>query len=154
MHGLFEELQNIFKNYYHMQMCFLLLLSIYQISHHLYIIHHSKGGTQKSYSTDLIHYGLSAFNHLLILKVWNFEEDWQCKLRQCVTFCIQKKKLLEYSGKSKAVVNRIVVSNARILQSFEAEQTLSCMEHRYRYPIYENFRSGSIPAETVSELVC
>lgn len=30
---------------------------------------------QKSYSADLIHYGLSAFNHLFGLKPWNFEED-------------------------------------------------------------------------------
>lgn len=46
---------------------------------------------QKSYKADLIHYGLSAFNHLLSLKAWNFEEDRHCKLRQFVIFCIQKK---------------------------------------------------------------
>lgn len=80
---------------------------------------------KKSHSVGLILYALPAFNHLIGLEAWNFEEDWCCKLKQFVIFlCFKKKNLLKYS-----VVNKIVIRIARILYSSETEWTLSWMEH-------------------------
>lgn len=65
---------------------------------------------KKSYSVDLIHYALPAFNQLLGLEAWSFEEDLCCKFKQFAIFLCLKKTLLKYP-----VVNKIVIRSARIL---------------------------------------